>query len=202
MAESALTENLSDALEQAGALVTSITKLRQPFVHLRPGTAKNIRAELDIELAEGQDLRSLLATRLAEQLVQGLPEIPWRLAHAGLIERSGNYEVPVDCVVLLTGPERLDSVAVEKIDLPLVMACRQVNVRVIACEPKDTPNSMMAFFRRQNIPTVDNVDTLPGELALALAIAGKNGNYGVKETADELLPALEATAPAPPPSRR
>jgi len=204
VADAGLPQRLSDTLTQAGALVTSVTKIMRPFVSLRTSTekAQALCEELQIEPAEGQDLRSLLASRLAEQLVLGLPEVPWRLARAGLIERSedGNYQIPVDCVVLLTGPEHVSEVSVEKVDLPLVATCRQVNVRVVACEPRDTPNSMVSVFSG-NIPTVDNVDTPPGQLALALTAGGKDGDYGVKDTADELLPAVKPVTSATPPVR-
>jgi hypothetical protein len=42
------------------------------------------------------------------------------------------------------------------------------------------------------VSSVDDVDTLPGRLALALLLAGGDpGHYGTKETADAVVPRIE-----------
>ncbi|NLC38415.1 MAG: copper transporter, partial [Clostridia bacterium] len=38
--------------------------------------------------------------------------------------------------------------------------------------------------------TVDNVDTIIGQISLALIMTGQEGNYGIKEGADALMPLL------------
>jgi hypothetical protein len=41
---------------------------------------------------------------------------------------------------------------------------------------------------------VDNLDQLSGKVALVFALGGAAGNFGVKESADSLLPDLLAPA--------
>jgi hypothetical protein len=48
----------------------------------------------------------------------------------------------------------------------------------------------MSLFQNSGIATVDNIDQESGEVSLAYALAGVKGNFGVKSTADELMPKL------------
>jgi hypothetical protein len=53
-------------------------------------------------------------------------------------------------------------------------------------------------FAKQDLATVDDVDSQAGRLAVALLLAGADpGQYGVKKSAhDGVLPPIPATAPA------
>ena len=48
---------------------------------------------------------------------------------------------------------------------------------------------------RARAASVDNVDQLAGKVALVLALDGADGNFGVKDTADSLLPDLIEPSP-------
>ena len=48
----------------------------------------------------------------------------------------------------------------------------------------------MEYYQKQGISTVDNVDTIIGQISLALIMTGQEGNYGIKEGADALMPLL------------
>ena len=61
--------------------------------------------------------------------------------------------------------------------------------------PPRSPSS-----RAPRWPTVDNVDRVPGRVALVFALLGAQGSFGSKDTADQLLPDL--LAPTPPGSSR
>jgi hypothetical protein len=59
----------------------------------------------------------------------------------------------------------------------------------VGIETTGDRTSAVRIFDRADLSTVDNVDTPAGRLALALLLAGaERGNYGVKETATEVLP--------------
>ena len=47
------------------------------------------------------------------------------------------------------------------------------------------------------IATVDNVEQAPGQVALVFALLGADGDFGVKEDADSLLPDLLPERPDP-----
>ncbi len=66
---------------------------------------------------------------------------------------------------------------------------------MVAVERRDTAPSTVPFFDEQGISTVDSVDLTSGKVALVFALLGAQGNYGVKETADSLLPELLRAEP-------
>ena len=67
-------------------------------------------------------------------------------------------------------------------------------VRVVGVERTDSDPSSIEFFSDHGAASVDNVDQLPGRVALVYVLGGAEGAFGVKETADALLPDLLAPA--------
>jgi hypothetical protein len=71
-------------------------------------------------------------------------------------------------------------------------------VVLVGAEGTNTDPSSIQFFADHGAASVDNVDQLPGKVALVYALDGAEGEFGVKDTADALLPDLLApTAAAP-----
>jgi hypothetical protein len=66
--------------------------------------------------------------------------------------------------------------------------------RMVGVERTDSDPSSIAFFTDRGAASVDNVDALPGRVALVYTLDGAEGAFGVKETADALLPDLLAPA--------
>ena len=46
----------------------------------------------------------------------------------------------------------------------------------------------MPWYADRGLSSVDDVDLVGGRVALALALAGADGSFGVKKTAQDLLP--------------
>jgi hypothetical protein len=61
---------------------------------------------------------------------------------------------------------------------------------VVGAERTDTEESSVELFDSHDIPTVDNIDLVAGRVAMVSVLRGAEGNFGVKGTADELLPDL------------
>ena len=66
-------------------------------------------------------------------------------------------------------------------------------VTVVGAERRSTDPSSITFFADHGVASVDNVDQLAGRVALVYALGGAEGQFGVKETADALLPDLLAS---------
>jgi hypothetical protein len=68
---------------------------------------------------------------------------------------------------------------------------RSASVPVVGVERSDTDPSSIGFYGSAGLrATVDSIDLVSGRVALAYALDGAEGNYGVKSTADRLLPTL------------
>jgi Copper transport outer membrane protein, MctB len=64
-------------------------------------------------------------------------------------------------------------------------------VPVVGVERSDSDGSQVAFYDSEGVTaTVDSIDLESGRVALAYALAGAEGDYGIKASADRLLPAL------------
>jgi hypothetical protein len=65
-------------------------------------------------------------------------------------------------------------------------------VVLVGAERTNTDPSSVGFFSDHDAASVDNVDQLAGQVALVYALDGAEGEFGVKDTADALLPDLLA----------
>jgi hypothetical protein len=64
-------------------------------------------------------------------------------------------------------------------------------IPVVGVERSDADPSQIGFFKGAGVTaTVDSVDLVSGRVALVYALNGSEGNYGVKSSADGLLPGL------------
>ena len=61
---------------------------------------------------------------------------------------------------------------------------------VVGVELTGTEPSQITWYKGKGIASVDDLDEITGQASLDLALAGSHGAYGVKGTADSLLPTL------------
>jgi hypothetical protein len=105
------------------------------------------------------------------------------------------YTSGVDAVLLVGGMNNSTEASPDQIDVPLITELKRLGVRVVGAEAREARVSCIPIYKAQDIPTVDNVDTVAGRLAVVLALNGVEGHFGVKETADRLVPDLRAAGP-------
>ena len=80
--------------------------------------------------------------------------------------------------------------ATDQIEQGMVAGLDSVSTAVGA-ERTDTDPSSIGFFEDRGIPSVDSVDLASGRVALVYTLDGTaTGSFGVKDTADGLLPDL------------
>jgi hypothetical protein len=70
-------------------------------------------------------------------------------------------------------------------------------VPAVGVELRDTEPSQVSWYKGRNISSVDDLDRLAGQAALVYALAGHHGAFGVKSTADSLLPSAAAPTTHP-----
>jgi hypothetical protein len=79
----------------------------------------------------------------------------------------------------------------------LIAGATAVGVPVVGVELSNTEPSQMPWYKSQGISSVDDLDALSGQTALVYALAGSHGAYGIKSSADSLLPAVAGGAIQP-----
>jgi hypothetical protein len=72
----------------------------------------------------------------------------------------------------------------------LIAGVTAVGVPVVGVELSNTEPSQVPWYKSMGISSVDDLDALAGQAALVYALTGSHGAYGVKSSADSLLPAV------------
>ena len=76
----------------------------------------------------------------------------------------------------------------------LIGGLKSVGIPTVGVELTITEPSQVPWYQGQGISSVDDLDATAGRAALAYALAGARGSYGVKGTANSLLPAVAAAS--------
>src|SRR5207245_7495675 len=72
----------------------------------------------------------------------------------------------------------------------LLTGLARTGLVVVGAERSNANPSSIGVFKAHGISSVDSVDLTSGRVALAYALAGAQGAFGIKGTADRLLPPL------------
>ena len=72
----------------------------------------------------------------------------------------------------------------------IVTGLKDSGVPAVAVERTGEDRSSVPFFASHDVSTVDDVNLVSGRVAMVFALLGANGNFGIKGTADSLLPEL------------
>ncbi len=190
-ADTGLVDEVVAKLKLAGATVGMAIVVKDDL-----GLGSDLKQRRVVDYLGLEEQKSTqVALQLAKQVARGIMPgdnhaVLNLLVDDGLIKRSGESGNPVNVVLLLGGKRDFveGEVAVRAIDVPIIEYLQQAGLQVYGAEAVNTAVSYMPIYQRYQLSTVDNVDTVPGMVALVLALEGRKGNYGVKATATSLLP--------------
>jgi Copper transport outer membrane protein, MctB len=179
---------VATALEDAGA--RNLTRVRAVKVPIDAGRLDGtLRGAPALARYAGDDNLQELGHALAQEFVQGGDTPAWDALTTHLVvDQSGTGGPPLDGVVVArTAKPQKDETAAFLTGLYVGLA--DAGPPAVGVEATDDRTSAVRVFDRADLSTVDNVDTPAGRLALVLVLAGgEGGNYGVKETAQDVLP--------------
>jgi hypothetical protein len=135
-----------------------------------------------------------LGRALGEELVSGGDTPLWNSLTEALVEkRSGGLKAPVDGVVVVrTAPPQRGGTS--RFLLGLYKGLSSPGLPAVGVEKTDARPSAVEIFGKGGLSTVDDIDEPAGKLALVLLLAGEPaGHYGVKQSADDILPPFPST---------
>jgi hypothetical protein len=79
----------------------------------------------------------------------------------------------------------------------LLAGVAAVGVPAVGVELSSTEPSQVPWYKSHKISSVDDLDDSAGQAALLYALAGNPGSFGVKPTADSLLPTVTSSSSGP-----
>ena len=175
-------------INDSGGQVTSVTSLSDFYD--QPEILNKFVTAMGWPEAVPEQQLGKFAAALAAGISKGDGEAFFTvLTDQEILKKSGDYGVPLNGVIIVGGcygEKKRDP----QLDLLIIDSFRDLNIPVVCVEETDVSLSYIKDYQRKSVSTVDNIDTAPGQLALVLALGGQPGNYGVKSTAQMLLPAL------------
>ena len=180
--------NVRDALEATGGRLTSVVSIRTPLDLPSISTAAAGTAFQNLQV------EPKLVKRFGERVGVGYVSGGGRLldkVHRELLASSSGALGGVDSVVVIREPrtfQKPQQNVLDDFEDGLMTGLSSNNGTVVGVETTDTKPSQVGWYRDHDLASVDDVDQLPGRAALVFALAGADGAFGTKSTADGLLP--------------
>jgi hypothetical protein len=188
-----LSADIEAALEPTGAELAEVAVVRRP-----PGVAalgSELAPPRAAAIAEDPAALEPLGESLGEQFALGSGSLLER-TRDNLFTRSSGEGGRLDGVILSRTPvgelEAEERESVTALESGLVRGVADSGVTAVAVERSDASESSISFFAPFDLTTVDNLDLVSGKAALVFALLGADGSFGIKESADSLLPELLA----------
>jgi hypothetical protein len=186
--------DISDAVEEAlgptGARLVGVGVVREP-VDVR-GLAGDLSKTRFADIAENPDTQSAFGVGIGRQVVRGGTLVEKVRGH--LFSRaSGNFGALDGVIVVRIQPEEMGpkrAAVAGQLESGLMSGIVATKTPAVGVETSDSDESSIAFFQSNDLSSVDDVDLVAGRLAAVFALLGAEGSFGVKSSADRLLPDL------------
>jgi len=192
---SEVTGAVEEALGPTGAKLVGVGVVREP-VDLN-GLAGDLAKTRFADLQRNPDSLTALGAGLGRQLVRGgtLPEV----VRGHLFSRaSGNFGALDGVIVVRNQPQDMGPVQrgnAGTLETGLMSGITGTKEPAVGVETSNTEASSISFFQSNDLSSVDDVEATAGQLAMVFAILGAEGSFGVKSSADRLLPDLLTQGP-------
>jgi hypothetical protein len=176
--------SMRQALKIAGAEVTSVTLISERLLYMSDEDQNQLREHFDTN----DNIIPIILKKIAETTAgkYSADDIAF-LIEKGIIYVNGDLQKPADYIVV-AGGSRDKNNKHEIIDIPLIKEVKKLSLPVIGVETTVVENSYIELYKKEKLSTVDNVDTIMGQTSLVLVMTGKEGHYGVKKSANSLMP--------------
>lgn len=187
-----VSDAIEEALEPTGARLVGVGVVREP-IDLR-ALAEDLAKTRFAGVARNPDRLGALGVGLGRQLVRGGTLLD-RLGGRLFSRASGNFGALDGVIVVREQPEEMGPVqrsAAGQLETGLMSGIVATRAPVVGVESSAAESSSVSFFRGNDLSSVDDVDLVAGQLAAVFALLGAEGSFGVKGSADRLLPDLLA----------
>lgn len=185
-----VTSDVEEALAPTGAKLVAVGVVREPVDV--GGLTGDLAKTRFANLRRSPDGLTELGTGLGRQLVLGgvLPEV----VRGQLFSRASGTFGALDGVIVVRGqPQNMGPVQRAKagqLESALMSGITATRTPAVGIETTTTEPSSISFFQANDLSSVDDVDLTAGQLATVFTMLGAEGSFGVKGSADRLLPDL------------
>jgi len=190
------------AVAQAGGNVPTVVAVHEPLD--LPEISHEAAGTHYAPLASSTGLVESFGDLIGRQLVSGGPRVERELisrVRTSLLSAFDGQLTHLEGVVVMraepAGMSADQSEASAAFESGLLAGVAAAGVSAVGVELGNTEPSQIPWYRGKGISSVDDLDNLAGQAALDYALAGSRGTFGVKATADSLLPSATISAAQP-----
>lgn len=185
-------DSIEEALIPAGAQLVGVGVVREPV------DLQALAADLDetrfAEIARDPETQTAFGVGVGRQLVLGgalLERVRSRL----FSRASGNFGGLDAVIIVRDQPQEMGPIqraTTSRLESGLVEGVAATRAAAVGVESSTADQSSISFFQGNDLSSVDDIDLVAGRLATVFALLGAEGSFGVKGSADQLLPDLLA----------
>jgi len=187
---------IEEALGPTGAHLVGIGVLREPID--LSGLGGVLSKTRFAKIRRNEETLAEFGTGVGRQLIRGGNLLDRVRSH--LFSRaSGNFGGLDGVIVVRQTPEEMGPVQRSKastLESALIAGMTATRAPVVGVETTTAEPSSVSFFAGNDLASVDDVETPAGKVATVFALLGAEGSFGVKGSADRLLPDLLPPAEA------
>jgi Copper transport outer membrane protein, MctB len=192
------------AVSQGNGTLATVVAVREPLN--LTGIAREAAGTHYAALAESPALLEHFGELMGRQLVSGGQRVDSELlsrVRGGLLSAFDGQLTHLEGLVLVRtaapgGLSAQESEADTRFEDGLVAGIGATGVRTVGVEMTGSQPSQIPWFKGHRLSSVDDLDEQAGQAALLYSLAGANGSFGVKATADSLLPTVTSGTGAGP----
>jgi hypothetical protein len=181
---------IEDALGPTGARLVGIGVVREP-VDLR-GLSDDLAKTRFADIRTSPETLTALGTGAGRQLVRGGTLLD-RVRSQLFSRASGNFGALDGVIVVRQSPEEmgpLQRTTASQLESALMAGITGTRTPAVGVETSTAEPSSVSFFAGNDLSSVDDVELPAGQVATVFALLGAEGSFGVKGSADRLLPDL------------
>ena len=190
------------AVTRAGASLATVVAVREPLD--LEGIGRAAAGTHFADLTTSPSLVERFGQIAGRQLVSGGPlvsrELLSRVRGPLLSAFDGQLSRLQGLVVVHSQPTGMNPAQTEAtaaFESGLMAGVAAAGVPAVGVELKSTEPSQVPWYKSKGISSVDDLDASAGQAALIYALSGDRGAFGVKATADSLLPSVAGAATVP-----
>jgi hypothetical protein len=185
---------IEDALGPTGARLAGVGVVREPLdLNALAGDLAKTRFSA---IRRNPDALTEFGTGVGRQLVRGGTLLE-RVRSQLFSRASGNFGGLDGLIVVRQQPEEMGPVQrgnAGRLEAALISGVSGTREPAVGVETTTTEPSSVSFFHGNDLSSVDDVDLAAGKVATVFALLGAEGSFGVKGSADRLLPDLLESA--------
>jgi hypothetical protein len=190
------------AVTQASGQLATVVAVREPLDI--SGLAHEAAGTSFAEVETSDPLLEHFGEIVGRQLVSGGAEVDRELisrVRGDLLSAFDGQLTRLEGVVVMRAePSGMDSETTERteaLESGLISGVNAVGIPAVGVELTSTEPSEISWYQGRKISSIDDLDAPAGQAALIYALAGSQGNFGVKSSADSLLPTVTTSSTSP-----